>query len=61
MPKSGKIPGKIVALGGYSAFVPAPLPPQLDWTAELIGTLSDAGRLVGRLTGEGGGYPILTF
>jgi Fic family protein len=57
MPKVGDIPGKMVALGGYSAFVPAPLPPDFDWTAKLIGTLSDADRLIGRLAGEGGRLP----
>lgn len=53
----GVIPGKSVTLGGYSAFVPAALPPELDWTAKLIGTLSDADRLIGRLAGEGGRLP----
>jgi Fic family protein len=31
-----------------------PLPPELNWTPRLIGALSDADRLVGRLAGEGG-------
>lgn len=57
LPKVGEIPGKTVVLGSYSAFVPAPLPPKLDWTARLIGTLSDADRLIGRLAGEGGRLP----
>jgi Fic family protein len=51
------IPGKSVAHGSYSAFVPAPLPPEIDWKATLIGALSDADRLVGRLAGEGGQLP----
>jgi Fic family protein len=38
-------------------FVPAPLPPELDWKGTLIGALSDADRLVGRLAGEGGQLP----
>ena len=54
MPKVAELPGKAIPQGGYSAFVPAPLPPELDWTAKLIGALSDADRLVGRLAGEGG-------
>jgi Fic family protein len=33
------------------------LPPELDWTAKLIGALSDADRLIGRLAGEGGQFP----
>jgi Fic family protein len=57
MPKAAIIPGKSVSQGSYSAFVPAPLPPELDWTPRLIGALSDADRLVGRLAGEGGRLP----
>src|SRR5271165_4995601 len=57
MPKTANIPGKSVPQGRYSAFVPAPLPPKLDWTPRLIGALSDADRLVGRLAGEGGRLP----
>jgi|SRR5215831_4143056 len=53
------IPGKKVSQGGYSAFVPSPLPPELQWTPWLIGALSDADRLVGRLAGEGGRLPNL--
>jgi Fic family protein len=48
------IPDRRVSLGKYSAFVPAPLPPKLDWTPRLIRVLSDAERLIGRLQGEGG-------
>jgi len=57
MPKASNIPGKKQSQGGYSAFVPAPLPPELDWTPQLIGALSDADRLIGRLAGEGGRLP----
>ena len=35
MPKATPIPGKRVSQGSYSAFVPAPLPPKLDWTLRL--------------------------
>ncbi len=51
------IPGKRVSQGAYSAFVPAPLPPILEWTPRLIGVLSEADRLIGRLAGEGGRLP----
>jgi Fic family protein len=51
------IPGKKVSQGSYSPFLPAPLPPELNWTPRLIGALSDADRLVGRLAGEGGRFP----
>src|SRR5215510_12021266 len=57
MAKIANIPGKLVPQGGYSAFVPAPLPPALDWTPRLIRLLSDADRLIGRLAGEGGRLP----
>jgi len=57
MPKSAAIPGKNISQGSYSAFVPAPLPPELNWTPRLISALSDADRLVGRLAGEGGRLP----
>ncbi|HUZ95035.1 MAG TPA: Fic family protein [Edaphobacter sp.] len=57
MTKSSLIPGRIISLGAYSAFVPAALPPALEWTPRLIGVLSDADRLIGRLAGEGGRLP----
>lgn len=52
-----KIPGKKVPQGGYSAFVPAPLPPKLEWTPRLVSLLSDADRLIGKLAGEGARLP----
>jgi Fic family protein len=42
---------------GYVAFVPQPLPPEIEWTLPLVRTLSDADRLIGRLAGEGGQLP----
>jgi len=54
---AAKIPGRRVSQGAYSAFVPAPLPPVLEWTLRLIRMLSDADRLIGRLAGEGGRLP----
>jgi hypothetical protein len=33
--------------GSCSAFVPAPVPPELDWTPRLIGAQSDAGEIGG--------------
>lgn len=47
MTKAAKIAGESVSQGSYSAFVAAPLPPDLDWTPRLIGALSDGDRLVG--------------
>jgi Fic family protein len=57
MASKSNIPGKKVPQGGYAAFVPAPLPPKLDWTPRLIRVLSDADRLIGKLAGEGGRLP----
>jgi Fic family protein len=56
--KTDKAPGKKVRCpGGYMAFVPHPLPPELNWTPKLVTALSDADRLIGRLAGEGGKLP----
>ena len=56
--KRDRVPGKKVRCpGGYLAFVPDPLPPELDWTPRLVNALSDADRLIGRLAGEGGELP----
>src|SRR6201987_1083941 len=57
MAKTANLPGRRALQRGYSAFVPAPLPPALDWTPRLIRVLSDADRLIGRLAGEGGRLP----
>jgi Fic family protein len=57
MPKAASIPGKMVPQGKYSAFVPAPLPPEIKWTPRLVGLLSEADRLIGKLAGEGGRLP----
>ena len=43
--------------GGYSAFVPNPLPPPLRWTTDLVNALSVADRAVGRLAAEGRRLP----
>ena len=52
-----KASGKYVKCTGYEAFVPNPLPPEIDWTDRLIRSLSDADRLVGQLSGEGKQLP----
>ena len=52
------IPGRRVRCeGDYTAFVPAPLPPKLEWKPSLVNALSDADRLIGRLAGEGHNLP----
>jgi Fic family protein len=55
--KAIQIPGKAVRQGSFSAFVPAPLPPAIEWTPRLVRLLSDADRLIGKLAGEGGRLP----
>src|SRR5437667_7424191 len=57
MANKTSIPGRKVPQGNYMAFVPAPLPPKLEWTPRLVRVLSDADRLIGRLAGEGGRLP----
>jgi Fic family protein len=56
-PRTGR-PGKTIKCsGGYEAFVPDPLPPQIMWTERLLRSLSDADRLIGQLAREGRGLP----
>src|SRR5437870_11287445 len=51
-------PGRRVrCAGGYTAFIPDPLPPELVWTPSLVRALSDADLRIGRLAGEGGRLP----
>jgi len=53
-----RVPGRIIrSQGGYSAFVPDPLPPRLNWSDSLVRGLSDADRLIGRLAGAGAQLP----
>ena len=40
-------------IGGYAAFVPSPLYPDLEWTADLVRDLSMADRALGQLAGIG--------
>jgi Fic family protein len=48
---------RVRAPGGYKAYVPAPLPPRIEWSAGLAAALSAADRAVGRLAGEGRRLP----
>lgn len=62
MAKKGIAGRKVLGLwircpGGYSAYVPDPLPPTLIWTPKLVRALSDADHLIGRLAGEGARLP----
>ena len=48
---------RIRCQGGYQAYLPAPLPPRLAWSAGLVAALSQADRAIGRLAGEGRRLP----
>jgi Fic family protein len=50
----GPAAGRIVrGMSGYDAFLPAPLPPQLEWTSPLAVALSRADAILGELSGLG--------
>ena len=52
------VPGRwITVAAGYRAFVPAPLPPPVRWSSDLVRLTSEASLLLGRLAGEGGRLP----
>ncbi len=48
---------RIPCSGDYTAYVPAPLPPPVEWGADLVSLLSEADLAVGRLAGEGRRLP----
>ena len=54
-PKVGKA---IRTQTGYWAFIPAPLPPEIEWTTSLISALSDADRELSKLTTLAGNFPF---
>jgi len=39
--------------GSYRVFIPAPLPPPIQWSDRLVSALSHADLAVGQLAGEG--------
>jgi Fic family protein len=53
-PKAGRV---VTTVDGYAAFVPAPLPPKLTFTRELVVALSRADAALGALSGLGGELP----
>lgn len=55
---SSKAGRAIRTRNGYWAFIPAPLPPDMDWTPTLITALSDAERELARLTTLAGNFPF---
>jgi Fic family protein len=57
IPRRRPLGRRVRGPGGSWAYVPAPLPPALDWNAGLVAALSAADRAVGRLAGEGRRLP----
>ena len=53
--KAGKA---IRTRNGYWAFIPAPLPPDLEWSPALLSALSDAERELAKLTTVAGNFPF---
>lgn len=53
-PSTGRI---VQAPGGYAAFVPAPLPPELSWDTGLVRALSQADAALSELSGLGRQLP----
>jgi Fic family protein len=53
--KAGKA---IRTRNGYWAFIPTPLPPDLDWSPALLATLADAERELAKLTTVAGNFPF---
>lgn len=52
------IAGKVIeAPRGYRAFVPHPLPPTIDWSNQLVNSLSRADYILGKLAREGNQLP----
>jgi len=50
--------GKPVRMpGGYWAFLPAPLPPDVTWSAGLVSLLAEAERALARLAAVGAAFP----
>lgn len=56
---SKSAPGKVIkTLEGYHAFIPDPLPPQLEWSNKLLGSLASAERSIARLEEVGKAFPV---
>jgi Fic family protein len=56
---SEQAPGKVIrTLKGYFAFIPAPLPPDVDWSNHFLSALSKADRSLARLAQVGNAFPV---
>ena len=55
---SQNAPGRLMnTIHGYSAYIPNPLPPQIEWTTALINQLTQAERSITRLDEIGQSFP----
>jgi Fic family protein len=55
----GRKAGQVIRTkAGYWAFIPAPLPPEIQWTTRLIAALSEADRELSKLTTLAGNFPF---
>lgn len=56
---SEQAPGRVIrTLKGYFAFIPAPLPPDIAWSNQLLSALSRADRSLARLAEVGNAFPL---
>lgn len=53
-----KVGKAIRTQSGYWTFIPAPLPPEVEWSTPLISALSDAERDLSKLTTLAGNFPF---
>ncbi len=55
---SASAPGRVIQTeGGYLAFIPAALPPELEWSTQLITLLSETERALAHLAAAGESFP----
>jgi Fic family protein len=54
-PESGQV---VLTKNSYYAFIPAPLPPKIDWSLPLVSALSEAERDLSRLSALAGAFPF---
>jgi Fic family protein len=56
---SNQAPGKVIrTLKDYEAFIPDPLPPDMEWSNKLLAALSQADRSLARLAEVGNTFPV---
>lgn len=56
---SNQAPGRVIrTLKDYEAFIPDPLPPNMEWSNKLLTSLSQADRSLARLAEVGKSFPV---